>query len=189
VSHPAPAPRPQPVHAPAHAEDDNAQTAPLDELLDVLHGLLGRSPQGITLDMLANALKARGFARRPGSPRLITRLKLIKDIVIDRSGIIRLADGASGVSGGPVRIIREDEPRRSVEVDVELEPSGDDDVDEPSSDDGESEQSGETALEEAPAEGAGQNGRRRRRRRGGRRRRGRRGGGGGAPVEAAAAPS
>src|SRR4029078_12588903 len=131
VAQPAHAPRSQPVHAPAHAGDEGVQTAPLDELLDVLHGLLARSPQGITLDMLANALKGRGFARRPGSPRLITRLKLIKDIVIDRSGIIRLADGASGTSGGPVRIMRDEEPRQA----VELEPAGDDVEDAEAADD------------------------------------------------------
>jgi hypothetical protein len=176
-----------PAHTPsAPAHESAVQTAPLDELLDVLHGLLARSPQGITLDMLANALKARGFARRPGSTRLITRLKLIKDIVIDRNGFIRLADGVSGISGGPVRIIR-DEP---VEVEVELEPPGDDDERGDPSDDLEAAvHTSESTTAEAPAEGAAPNGRRRRRRRGGRRRRGRRGGGGGTPVEAAAAPS
>jgi hypothetical protein len=187
VSQHQPPPRHVPAHAPSAPADQSAvQTAPLDELLDVLHGLLARSPQGITLDMLANALKARGFARRPGSPRLITRLKLIKDIVIDRNGFIRLADGVSGISGGPVRIIR-DEP---VEVEVELEPPGDDDdVDDPSDDVEAEVHTSESTTDEAPAEGAAPNGRRRRRRRGGRRRRGRRGGGGGTPVEAAAAPS
>jgi hypothetical protein len=180
-----PAPR-VPAAAPVHAA--GVQTAPLDELLDVLHALLARAPQGITLDMLANALKARGFARRPGSPRLITRLKLIKDIVIDRSGNIRLADGASGVSGGPVRIIRDDEAAKLLAL--EAADADDDDLDDIPEEDGvEGEAvSEEPAAEGAPSEAAGQNGRRRRRRRGGRRRRGRRGGGG-APVEAAAAPS
>ena len=179
-----------PVHHPpiAAADAEAVQTAPLDELLDVLHALLARAPQGITLDMLANALKARGFARRPGSPRLITRLKLIKDIVIDRSGNIRLADGASGVSGGPVRIIRDEEPAKM----LALEPpdADDDDLDDVAGEEGaEGEAAGEDAAAEGTGEAGGPNGRRRRRRRGGRRRRGRRGGGGGAPIEAAAAPS
>jgi len=182
--------RPPASHAPhaagrAHEDASGVQTAPLDELLDVLHGLLTRSPQGITLDMLANALKARGFARRPGSPRLITRLKLIKDIVIDRSGIIRLADGASGVSGGPVRIVHHEE-RPAAQA---LEPAGEDDVDDAAGDDDGAETVDDASVEGAAAAGGTQNGQRRRRRRGGRRRRGRRGGGGGAPVEAAAAPS
>jgi hypothetical protein len=187
----APHHRPTASHAPraperAHEDASGVQTAPLDELLDVLHGLLARSPQGITLDMLANALKARGFARRPGSPRLITRLKLIKDIVIDRSGIIRLADGASGVSGGPVRIIQHEE-RSAAQA---LEPAGEDDLDEAVGDDEGAETTDDASVEGAAAEAGAQNGRRRRRgRRGGRRRRGRRGGGGSAPVEAAAAPS
>jgi hypothetical protein len=173
--------------APTAAQDaESVQTAPLDELLDVLHALLARTPQGVTLDMLANALKARGFARRPGSPRLITRLKLIKDIVIDRAGNIRLADGASGVSGGPVRIIRDDEPAEL----VALEATSDDDDDDDSDDlaDADGAEGEDPVAEGAPGEAGGPNGRRRRRRRGGRRRRGRRGGGG-APIEAAAAPS
>jgi len=183
----APAPRPPVPHAPERARDEasGVQTAPLDELLDVLHGLLARSPQGITLDNLANALKGRGFARRPGSPRLITRLKLIKDIVIDRSGNIRLADGASGVSGGPVRIIHHEE-RPAVSA---HEAAAADDDDEAADEGGAEAASDGSPTEGVSTEAGGQNGRRRRRRRGGRRRRGRRGGGGGAPVEAAAAPS
>jgi hypothetical protein len=190
ISQPALAPR---VHAPraveARVAEASVQTAPLDELLEVLHGLLARSPQGITLDLLANALKGRGFARRPGSPRLITRLKLIKDIVIDRSGNIRLADGAGGASGGPVRIIRDDEPASTLALepadaaDADADDDADDDADESSGDD-----PGEGSPDATSADAGAQNGRRRRRRRGGRRRRGRRGGGG-APVEAAAAPS
>ena len=34
----------------------------------------------VTLDALANALKARGFSRPPGSPRLITRLRRIREL-------------------------------------------------------------------------------------------------------------
>jgi hypothetical protein len=187
------APRPPLLRAPVEAvATEGVQTAPLDELLDVLHALLARAPQGITLDLLANALKARGFARRPGSPRLITRLKLIKDIVIDRAGNIRLADGASGVSGGPVRIIRDDEPAKALALAASTGDDDDlDDLDEGGEDEGaEGEATSEdAAVEGAPGEPGGPNGRRRRRRRGGRRRRGRRGGGGGAPIEAAAAPS
>ena len=44
----------------------------------------------VTLDTLANALKARGFSRTPGSPRLITRLRRIKEIDVSRSGVITL---------------------------------------------------------------------------------------------------
>ena len=186
-------PRPPQHHAPVRREPPPAshdvgepsgvQTAPLDELLDVLHALLARAPQGITLDNLANALKARGFRRRPGSPRLITRLKLIKDIVIDRAGNIRLADGANGTIGGPVRIIHDDEPVSA----LALEPSDDDDDEDGDDAADDAESSGEAAADTTPAEGGPQNGRRRRRRRGGRRRRGRRGGSG-SPVEAASAP-
>jgi hypothetical protein len=205
TSHPvrphAPIHRSPAAPTPARAEpaaDASVQTAPLDELLDVLHALLAGAPQGITLDNLANALKGRGFRRRSGSPRLITRLKLIKDIVIDRSGNIRFADGVTGIASGPVRIHRDDAPLATDAI----EPSGGDDefaaadsphaADEEASDEEGSDEeasSDDAAPESAPGEAGPENGRRRRRRRGGRRRRGRRGGGGGAPVEAAAVPS
>ena len=53
----------------------------------------------ITIDALANALKSRGFRRTPGSPRLITRLRRIKEITIDRAGRIVLVDGTSAGRG------------------------------------------------------------------------------------------
>jgi hypothetical protein len=89
---PAPAPRPsEPVH-----------TAPLDELVGVVQELVAASPDGINLDTVANALRERGFRRKAGSPRLITRLRLIKDIEVARDGKIRLASTATPVAAEPV---------------------------------------------------------------------------------------
>ena len=86
---------PPTVHAaPAAAEPPSEpHTAPHDELLGVARDLIYRAPaRMVTLDALANALKARGFSRPPGSPRLITRLRRIRELQINRAGHITLLD-------------------------------------------------------------------------------------------------
>ena len=65
--------------------------APSDEILAVLNELLARG-QPVTLDVLSSALKARGFSRPPGSPRLVTRLRQMRDIEVSRSGTIRAVE-------------------------------------------------------------------------------------------------
>jgi hypothetical protein len=143
----------------------------------VVADLMRTAPGGVTLDQLANGLRERGFRRTPGSPRLITRLKRIKELDVNRSGLIRLVDEA-GSRPSPVVHEAADEP-------IDIEPE-DDDVN------GAEETEG-TPVEAGTAEGGP---RRRRRRRGGRRRRGRRGGNGGSAngdaggeiIAAAAAP-
>jgi hypothetical protein len=80
-----------PVEAGAEAAAPSAHTAPHDEIINVVHDLMQRSPtRAVTIDTLANALKARGFSRTPGSPRLITRLRRIREISVSRSGVITL---------------------------------------------------------------------------------------------------
>jgi hypothetical protein len=70
-----------------------AHTAPHDELLGVARDLIQVSANGaVTLDALANALKSRGFSRPPGSPRLITRLRRLRELSVSRSGHITLVD-------------------------------------------------------------------------------------------------
>jgi len=82
------------VPAPAHPATPEAHTAPHDELLGVVRDLIHRSSGGFTtLDALANALKARGFSRPPGSPRLITRLRSLRELSVSRSGQITLVAG------------------------------------------------------------------------------------------------
>ena len=69
-------------------------TAPHDELVTVVQDLIHNAGgRGVTIDMLANALKSRGFSRPPGSPRLITRLRRIKELTVSRSGAITLTEG------------------------------------------------------------------------------------------------
>jgi hypothetical protein len=72
-----------------------AHTAPHDELLAVARELLSRAPERtVSIDALSNALKAHGFRRTPGSPRLITRLRRIKELEVGRTGAIRLVNDA-----------------------------------------------------------------------------------------------
>jgi hypothetical protein len=83
---PSHSPRPQPAEG-AHT------TAPHDELVSVVRGLVESSPKrSVSIDAVANALKARGFQRPPGSPRLVTRLRRIREIVVSPSGTITMAD-------------------------------------------------------------------------------------------------
>jgi len=82
---------PQPAARPVVAAEPH--TAPHDELLGVARDLIRLAPGGaVTLDTLANALKGRGFSRTPGSPRLITRLRRIRELTVSRSGHITLVD-------------------------------------------------------------------------------------------------
>src|SRR6266852_1029298 len=72
-------------------------TAPHDELVGIVRDLIGAAGgRVVTLDTLANTLKSRGFSRPPGSPRLVTRLRRIKELTVSRSGTITLADGDDG---------------------------------------------------------------------------------------------
>jgi hypothetical protein len=78
--------------------------APHDEIVAVVHDMVSSAPgRPVTIDSLANALKARGFSRPPGSPRLITRLRRIKELTVNRAGIITLVGSRdSGLRGAPV---------------------------------------------------------------------------------------
>ncbi len=77
----------------SHGGSANApHAAPSDEILAVLNEMLaGAHGQPVTIDALSSALKARGFSRPPGSPRLVTRLRQMKDIEVSPSGAIRPA--------------------------------------------------------------------------------------------------
>jgi hypothetical protein len=94
-----------PLHAPppvAHAAAEEPHTAPHDELLGVARDLIERSAgRTITLDALANALKSHGFSRPPGSPRLITRLRRLRELSVSRAGHITLVDGAGAPGAAP----------------------------------------------------------------------------------------
>jgi len=101
---PAPPPRPstEPIlhrgpapHA-AAVQPAEAHTAPHDEIVSLVQELVATSPgRRVSIDTLANVLKGRGFRRPSGSPRLMTRLRRIRQIAVSPSGTItRAADGA-----------------------------------------------------------------------------------------------
>jgi len=132
-----------------------AHTAPHDELLAVARELIAASAErAVSIDALSNALKERGFRRTPGSPRLVTRLRRIKELDVNRQGTVRLLESAGDEPLSPEPASAADQPEQIAEG----TPSG---------------------LEGAAAPAA----RRRRRRRGGRRRRGRGSPQPGAPTE------
>ncbi len=96
--------------APAHAAHAGpAHTTPHDELLHIVRELAQRSPNGaVLIDTLSRTLKARGFSRPAGSPRLVTRLRRIKELVVSPTGMITLAGepapaapGTMGEEHGP----------------------------------------------------------------------------------------
>jgi hypothetical protein len=91
---------PPPAHPAPH-------TAPHDELVSVVRDLVEASPRrSVVIDAVAHALKARGFQRPPGSPRLVTRLRRIREILVSPSGTITLAE-----NGGAPRDEPQGEPR------------------------------------------------------------------------------
>jgi hypothetical protein len=163
--------------APAHAAGgagghpaETPHTAPHDEIVAVVRDLM-RAAAGrpVTIDTVANTLKSHGFSRPPGSPRLITRLRRIKEIEVSRSGMITLA-GAEAEREEPEREEPErekPEPREAPPIERE-ELAAEDEGPEP----------GNERIEPSAPTAAVPGGRRRRRR-GGRRRGGR---GRGQPV-------
>jgi hypothetical protein len=112
---PAPAARAAQPPARGHAAGplpDEPHTAPHDELVTIVQDLIQAAPgRVVTIDTLANALKARGFSRPAGSPRLGTRLRRIKELTVSRSGAITLTrDGGEHAMQGPAQA--EDPGRR-----------------------------------------------------------------------------
>jgi hypothetical protein len=149
----------------------DAHTAPHDELVEVVRELADHAPNGaVLIDTLARALKERGFSRPPGSPRLITRLRRIRQLEVSQTGRITLAD-----SGGAAATPADGSPLADAEVEAA-------EVDRVAADEA------TPGNEVSPAPDAPQRSRRRRRRRGGRGR-GRGGGGAGGTAEPVPAPA
>jgi len=103
---PRPSPAPSALEPPARSHGgrhpvEEPRTAPHDELVTIVQDLIqNASGRVVTIDTLANALKSRGFSRPPGSPRLITRLRRIKELTVSRSGAITLTTG-DDAAGAP----------------------------------------------------------------------------------------
>jgi len=164
---------------PARVQSEgDAHTAPHDELVEVVRELADHAPGGaVLIDTLARALKERGFSRPPGSPRLITRLRRIRQLVVSQTGRITLAD-----AGGAAPTRADAGPMADVDLEpVEMDHGPPDDEPTPGNEAPSNERS--SAMPDAPHRS-----RRRRRRRGGRGR-GRGGGSGGGAAEPVPAPA
>jgi hypothetical protein len=169
--------RGEPVEpGPPPTPHDPPQTAPHDELVSVVRELVEASPRrSVVIDVVAGALKARGFLRPPGSPRLVTRLRRIRELVVSPSGMITLAEGDGSRGRAAEAAARRDEAEEREEQaahEGDEAPSEDEGAEEPGADE-------RGPDEPAPAGARPPRGRRRRRRR-------RRGG---APPAAAASPA
>ena len=70
---------------------DEPHAASQEQLQHVIARLAGADPaRTVTLDALTVALKAAGFQRPPGSPRLVTRLRRMKNVEVLANGKVRL---------------------------------------------------------------------------------------------------
>lgn len=101
--------------APAHAPPESEAPPPAapvptgligqealdDQVLTVVQQLLASAPAGVTLDAVAARLRDLGFQRRPGSPRLVTRLRAMKELDVSPRGLIRLREAGAEVESAP----------------------------------------------------------------------------------------
>jgi hypothetical protein len=69
--------------------DEEAHAASHDQIVAALKRL-SKAGGSTTIDALANALRSESFQRPAGSPRLITRLRRLKDVEVSASGQVRL---------------------------------------------------------------------------------------------------
>ena len=93
--HPVAAAQPNPVATTSVASEvedyEEAHGASAEQVRSAIARLCGNDPsRSINLDALANALKAEGFVRPPGSARLVTRLRKMKDVQVHPNGTVRL---------------------------------------------------------------------------------------------------
>ena len=109
---PAPAKRSPARQVPSAEASGEPVSASADQLRQAIGALMadGKS-DGVALDMLTRALKDSGFQRPPGSTRLVTRLRRLKDVEVTRDGRVRLT-GASAVVAVEPPVPAAAEPRR-----------------------------------------------------------------------------
>lgn len=63
-----------------------------DQMIAVISRLTNGEPgRWVNVDVLEKALKAEGFSRPQGSPRLVTRLRTLKEVEVDAHGRVRFA--------------------------------------------------------------------------------------------------
>ncbi len=82
---------------PPSGAGEEAHTASQQQILAALVRLSGDGGRWISLDALANTLRAEGFTRPPGSPRLVVRLRRMKNVEISANGLVRVVpEGPAG---------------------------------------------------------------------------------------------
>lgn len=59
-------------------------------LATIAHLTKGEPGRWVNLDVLERALKEQGFVRPPGSPRLVTRLRALRQVEVDAHGRVRI---------------------------------------------------------------------------------------------------
>lgn len=83
--------------SPVATPEEEPHAASQEQLQHVIARLAAADPaHTVTLDALTVALKAAGFLRPPGSPRLVTRLRRMKDIEVLPNGRVRMVAGVGG---------------------------------------------------------------------------------------------
>ena len=77
-------------------DDEDRHGASHQQIIATIARLTAKDPaRGVNLDLLINALKSEGFSRPPGSPRLVTRLRKMKDVEVSQTGMVRLIGEAA----------------------------------------------------------------------------------------------
>lgn len=71
-------------------------TASGEDIREAIRSLTGGHPERwVNLDLVGNALRAKGFTRPPGSPRLVTRARQVEDVEVSPTGMARIRPGAA----------------------------------------------------------------------------------------------
>jgi hypothetical protein len=95
-----------PSAAIAHRAVEEPHGASREQMLLVISRLTHSDPaRWVNLDVLEKSLKAEGFSRPPGSPRLVTRLRTLKEVEVDSHGRVHLTPG-----GAPPHVMIAHEP-------------------------------------------------------------------------------
>jgi hypothetical protein len=94
-----------------------ARQASHEDILLTLRRMMAHDPTGhgtVSLDSLSNALKDAGFGRAPGSFRLVTRLRRMKELRVGGEGVIRFASPEDARLEGepPAPLTEVPKPRR-----------------------------------------------------------------------------
>jgi hypothetical protein len=103
-----------PPARPPHMLEAEPHGATREQMLSVIGRLSVDGSRWVNLDVLEKSLKAEGFSRPPGSPRLVTRLRMLKDVEVDAHGRVRLVPGTVTVPepAGAVVEMAEAEPAK-----------------------------------------------------------------------------